>query len=109
MPYEEDMVATVKAFISERDPAKRVELAKAYQKTYTENVDAVGLVVYPGALILNKRFSNVPTGTPILMFNWAEDNVIRERMFVAADKQLGQELHPNTLPGAPGAAGPMSK
>ena len=41
-------------------------------------------------------------------YNWAEDNIIRERVFVAADKQLGIELHPNTLPGAPGDAGPMS-
>ena len=108
LPYEEEMVATVKAFIGERDAAKRVELAKTFQKLYTENLDGIGLTAYPGALIVNKRFSNIPAGAPIFMYNWAEDNIVRERVFVAADKQIGAELHPNTLPGAPGDAGPMS-
>jgi peptide/nickel transport system substrate-binding protein len=108
LPHEEELVATVNAFIAERDPAKRVELAKTYQKVYTENLDGIGLVAYPGALIINKRFSNIPAGAPIFMYNWAEDNIIRERVFVAADKQIGAELHPNTLPGAPGSAGPMA-
>jgi peptide/nickel transport system substrate-binding protein len=108
LPHEEELVATVNAFIAERDPAKRVELAKAYQKVYTENLDGIGLVAYPGALIINKRFSNIPAGAPIFMYNWAEDNIIRERVFVAADKQIGAELHPNTLPGAPGSAGPVT-
>ena len=105
LPYEEEMVANVNAFISERDPAKRVELAKTYQKLYTENLDGIGLVAYPGALIINKRYSNVPAGTPIFMYNWAEDNIIRERLWVAADKQIDAELHPDTLPGKPGEAG----
>ncbi len=39
------------------------------------------------------------------MYNWAEDNIIRERVFVPADKQIDAELHPNTLPGAPGVGG----
>ena len=42
------------------------------------------------------------------MYTWAEDNIIRERVFVAAYKQIGAELHPNTLPDVPGDAGPMS-
>lgn len=108
LPHEEAMVATVTAFISERDAAKRVELAKTYQTAYTENLDGIGLVAYPGALIINKRFSNIPAGAPIFMYNWAEDNIIRERVFVAAYKQIGAELHPNTLPDVPGDAGPMS-
>jgi peptide/nickel transport system substrate-binding protein len=41
------------------------------------------------------------------MFNWAEDNIIRERVFVPEDKQGDYELHPETLPGAPGGAGPV--
>ena len=40
------------------------------------------------------------------MYNWAEDNIIRERVFVPTDKQLaGAELFPNELPGKPGEAG----
>jgi peptide/nickel transport system substrate-binding protein len=108
LPFEEEMVSTINAFSGERDPAARVELAKAYQKLYTENLYGIGLTAYPGALIINKRFSNIPAGAPIFMYNWAEDNIIRERVFVAADKQIGAELHPQTLPGAPGDAGPMT-
>jgi peptide/nickel transport system substrate-binding protein len=108
LPFEEEMVKVVNAFISSRDPAERVELMKQYQKLYTENVYTFGLTAYPGALIINKRFSNIPAGAPIYMYNWAEDNIIRERVWVAADKQIGAELHPNTLPGALGDAGPMS-
>ena len=108
LPYEEEMVKTVNAFIAERDTAKRVELAKAYQKLYTENLDGIGLVAYPGALIINKRFANIPAGAPIFMYNWAEDNIMRERVYVPTDKQIGAELHPNTLPGAPGSAGPVT-
>ena len=60
---------------------------KQYQKLFTENVNAIGLTQYPGALIINKRFANIPPGAPIFMFNWAEDNIIRERVYVPTDKQ----------------------
>jgi peptide/nickel transport system substrate-binding protein len=36
------------------------------------------------------------------MYNWAEDNIIRERVWVAADKQADHQLHPDTLPGVMG-------
>lgn len=108
LPYEEEMAATVNAFIATADATERTELMKTYQKLYTENVNAIGLTQYPGALIINKRFANIPAGAPIFMFNWAEDNIIRERVFVPADQQQGYELHPNTLPGEPGSAGAVS-
>lgn len=109
LPFEKDMVDVVNKFISETDPAKRVDLMKQYQKLYTENVYTVGLTQYPGALIINKRFANIPAGAPIFMFNWAEDNIIRERVFVPKDKQQNLELHPKTLPGAPGVGnGPVN-
>ena len=109
LPFEKDMVDVVNKFISETDNAKRAELMKQYQKLYTENVYTIGLTQYPGALIINKRFANIPPGAPIFMFNWAEDNIIRERVFVPKDKQQNYELHPKTLPGAPGLGnGPVS-
>jgi len=38
-----------------------------------------------------------------------EDNIIRERVFVPTDKQQNLELHPKTLPGAPGVGnGPVN-
>lgn len=108
MDYEKQMVDVVNKFIGSRDSAERVELAKQYQNLYTTNLDGIGLTAYPGALIINKRFANIPAGAPIFMYAWAEDNIIRERVYVPTDKQIGAELHPNMLPGAPGAAGPVA-
>jgi len=108
LDYEKDMVDTVNKFIATRDAAERSELMKHYQNVYTTNLDGIGLTAYPGALIINKRFANIPAGAPIFMYNWAEDNIIRERVFVPADKQIDAELHPDMLPGAPGSAGPVA-
>jgi len=109
LPWEQQMVDVVNKFIATQDSAARVDLMKQYQKLYTENVNAIGLTQYPGALIINKRFANIPAGAPINMFNWAEDNIIRERVFVPTDKQQTFELHPKTLPGEPGLdKGPVS-
>jgi len=108
LDYEKDMVDTVNKFIATRDAAERAELMKHYQNVYTANLDGIGLTAYPGALIVNKRFANIPAGAPIFMYNWAEDNIIRERVFVPADKQIDAELHPDMLPGAPGSAGPIA-
>ena len=109
LPFEKNLVDVVNNFVAEQDPAKRADLMKQYQKIYTENAYAIGLTQYPGALIINKRFANIPAGAPIFMFNWAEDNIIRERVFVAKDKQQNYELYPKTLPGAPGVGnGPVS-
>ncbi|MEI6799521.1 MAG: ABC transporter substrate-binding protein [Pseudomonadota bacterium] len=108
LDYEKDMVDTVNKFIATRDATERSELMKHYQNVYTTNLDGIGLTAYPGALIVNKRFANIPAGAPIFMYNWAEDNIIRERVFVPADKQIDAELHPDMLPGAPGSAGPVA-
>lgn len=105
LPWEQAMVDTVNAFIATRDADERVELMKQYQQLHTENLYSVGLTAYPGALIINKRFANIPAGAPIFMYNWAEDNIIRERVYVPADQQQDYELHPNTLPSSDG---PMS-
>ena len=107
LPWEQEMADVVNAFIASRDADERAELMKQYQKLYTTNLPGIGLTQYPGALIINKRFSNIPSGAPIFMFNWAEDNIIRERVYVAADKQQDHQVHPEMLPGAPGADGPM--
>ncbi len=108
LPYEKELADIVNKFRTSQDNDERVALMKQYQKTATEHVDTVGLTEYPGALIINKRFSNIPAGTPIMMFNWAEDSVIRERLWVAADKQGKYELFPQQLPGKPGDKGPIN-
>ncbi|MER9170443.1 ABC transporter substrate-binding protein [Mesorhizobium australicum] len=107
MPFEKDLVDIVNKFVSSADNNQRASLMRDFQTISTEHVYNVGLTEYPGALIVNKRFSNIPQGTPIFMFNWAEDSIIRERVFVAADKQAKYELFPEELPGKPGDKGPM--
>lgn len=108
MPFEQQLVDIVNKFMTTQDNDERTSLMKQYQKIYTENVNTIGLTEYPGALIINKRFSNIPQGTPIFMFNWAEDAIIRERLFVTADKQGKYELFPQELPGKPGGQGPIN-
>jgi len=108
MPFEQQMVDIVNKFNASQDPAERVDLMKQYQKIYTDNVNTVGLVQYPTALILNKRFANVPKGAPVHLYQYSEDNIIRERIFVPTDKQTGDtELEKDTLPGKPGDPGPV--
>ena len=107
LPFEQELVDTVNAFINTSDAAERTELMKTYQHVFTENVYSVGLTQYPPALIINKRFANIPAGAPAFMYQFAEDNIMRERVYVPTDAQGDYELHPETLPGAPGSAGPM--
>jgi peptide/nickel transport system substrate-binding protein len=103
LPFEQEMVDLVAAYAATQDADERIELIKQYQKVSTENLYAIGLTQYPGALIVNKRFANIPPGAPIFLFNWAEDNIMRERVFVPADKQRPEyQLQPETLPGEPG-------
>ncbi len=108
LDWEVEMVDIINRFLSTSDTEERAQLMRDYQRVYTENVAAAGLTVYPGALIINKRLANIPLGTPINLYNWAEDSIMRERVFVPTEQQQGYELHPETLPGEPGSDGPIS-
>jgi peptide/nickel transport system substrate-binding protein len=109
MPFEQQIVDLVNKFNASLDPAERVELMKQYQKLYTDNVNTVGLVQYPTALILNKRFANVPKGAPVHEYQYSEDTIMRERIYVPLDKQADVELEKDTLPGKPGDPGPVKQ
>jgi len=98
MDFEQKLVDIMNEFRS-ATAERRKELMVDYQKIFTENVYSAGLVNYPGALIINKRFRNVPAGTPILSFQWAEDSALREQMYVPAEEQKDYELFPKTLAG----------
>ena len=98
LPFEKVLADITTRFISENDPGRKADLIREHQKVYTENVYSVGLVTYPGALIINKRIRNVASGTPILLYQWAEDSAVRERMYVPKDLQQNYELYPETLP-----------
>jgi peptide/nickel transport system substrate-binding protein len=66
------------------------------QAILTENIYNIGLVQVPAALLVNKRVRNAHPGTPVFMYEWAEDAVIRERLWVPADLQT-EELLPGTV------------
>jgi len=99
LPYESEMVRLTKAFIATDNKAKRRQLMSRYQLVSTEQVNAVGLIQFPGGLLINKRIANVPPGTPTIMFNWEEYALMRERLFVPKARQSRHELRPGTLPG----------
>jgi peptide/nickel transport system substrate-binding protein len=105
LDFEKTLVDDVNKFTASKDPAERIALMKDYQKVATENVYWAGLTQYPGALIMNKRFANIAPGAPIFMYNWAEDNIIRERVYVPLDKQQKFELYPDKLADVPGGKG----
>ncbi|MBV9247143.1 MAG: ABC transporter substrate-binding protein, partial [Methylobacteriaceae bacterium] len=99
LPFEPKLIDILNKVRVERDTAKRGELLREYDHIFTENIYNVGLFVVPAALIINKRFRDVPAGAPVLAYQWSEDNVIRERMWIRPEDQ-GQapELLPGVLP-----------
>ena len=85
---------------TEPDGAKRAALLNEYNHIFTENVYNVGLVTIPAALIINKRFKDVPAGAPVLAWQWSEDNTLRERLWIAKeDQDQVPELMPGKMPG----------
>ena len=100
MPPEKDMLALVDKIRTERDNDKRNDLFHQFDHVFTQNVETVGLIQYPAALLINKRFKNVPPGAPVYGYGWGEDGIMRERLWVAKDDQgKVPELGPKTLPG----------
>ena len=98
LPFEQELKDLILTFQKTTDPEDKVELMKQYNEIFTSNIYHVGLTVAPGALIVNQRLRNVPEGAPILAYQWAEDSIIRERMWVPAKLQLN-EIFEGTLPG----------
>jgi peptide/nickel transport system substrate-binding protein len=66
------------------------------QTLLSQNYYNIGLIQVPAALLVNKRVKNAHPGTPVFMYEWAEDAVIRERLWVPADQQT-EELLPGTV------------
>ena len=79
------------------DPAEAADAAKTIQNLWTENAYTIGLVQAPAALLINKRIMNAHPGTPVFMFEWAEDGIVRERLWAAQGDQI-KELFPGVIP-----------
>ncbi|KAB0677692.1 ABC transporter substrate-binding protein [Aureimonas leprariae] len=100
LPFETELVAIMRQIQSEPDSGKRNELLRAFNRKQTENVYQFGLVSVPAAILVNKRFRNVPPGTPVVAYGWGEDGSMRERLFVPrAEQGKVPELAAGTLPG----------
>lgn len=100
LPFEKEMIDILGKIRTEPDGAKRAALLNDYNRIFTENVYNVGLVTIPAALIINKRFKDVPAGAPVLAWQWSEDNTLRERLWIAKEDQSQvPELMPGILPG----------
>ena len=95
--WEQEMVDAVNVIQQTWDPAEAAEAASVIQRNWTENVYTIGLIQAPAALLINKRIKNAHPGTPVFMFNWAEDNVVRERLWTPEADQVA-ELLPDTIP-----------
>lgn len=95
-PFETEMVDAWNVINTTWDPVEAADAAKVIQHAWTENAYTIGLIQAPAALLINKRIRNAHPGTPVFMFEWGEDAVIRERLWTPADEQL-EELLPGTI------------
>jgi peptide/nickel transport system substrate-binding protein len=96
-PFEEELIELVQQYCPENDQAKRKELINQYNHVFTENVYDLGVFVGRYGLALTKRFQNVPTGTPVFLYNWVEYSLMYEQVWSPADQQL-EQIRPNTIP-----------
>lgn len=96
LPFEDELAQLTADFNATDDAAVQTDIANRMEQILTENLYNIGLVQVPAALLVNKRIRNAHPGTPVFMYEWAEDAVIRERLWVPADLQM-QEVLPGTL------------
>jgi len=96
MGFEQELADAYAAFVASSEAAVRADIAKTMQALITQNAYSIGTVQIPAALLINKRIKNAHPGTPVFMYEWAEDSVIRERLWTAAADQE-TELFPGTI------------
>lgn len=96
LPFEVELEQAVAAFSATNDASEQADLARKMQKLVTENAYTIGTVQVPAALLVNKRIKNAHPGTPVFMYEWAEDGVIRERLWTPASMQV-DEILPGTV------------
>ena len=90
--WEVEMADAVQLIQETWDAAEAAAAARTIQRLWTENVYTIGLTQAPAALLINKRIRNAHPGTPVFMFEWAEDGVVRERLWAASDEQIDELL-----------------
>jgi peptide/nickel transport system substrate-binding protein len=96
-PFEEELVRIISEFRLEPDSAKRVALMAEYNRIFTENIYAIGVVIGRYGLALAERFENVPVGSPVFLYQWTWGNVQPDQIWVKPENQL-DELYPGRVP-----------
>lgn len=96
LPFEEDLAEAYRTFVATADGAEKIQATRDIQRLITENVYVIGTIQAPAALLVNRRIRNAHPGTPVYMFQWAEDAIIRERLWTPAEQQL-DELMPGKI------------
>ena len=98
LPFEEEIRDLGFAIQASDSLGEIADLAGQIQRVRTENVYTVGLVQTPAALLIHKRIKNAHPGVPVYMYEWAEDGLMRPRLWVAKGDQIDEYL-PGVLPG----------
>ena len=97
LQFEKDMVNAYNRLAASWNPNEVAGAASEILRLWTANVYTVGLVQAPAALLVNKRVKNAHPGVPVFMFEWAEDSLIRERLWTPSGEQI-EELLPGVVP-----------
>jgi len=96
MDFEQGIADAYATFVGTDDTAKKVAAANTMQSLITKNVYSLNTVQIPAAVLINKRVKNAHPGTPVFMYEWAEDSVIRERLWTPVAMQE-TELLPESV------------
>jgi len=96
LPFELDLAKAYEAFVATDDAEAQAGYARDMQRLMTENAYFIGTIQVPAANLVNKRVKNAHPGTPVFMYEWAEDGVVRERLWTPAAMQV-DEILPGTV------------
>jgi len=96
LDFEKEIETAYNEIINTSDASEQAAAAKQMQSLITENAYVIGTIQIPAALLINKRIKNAHPGTPVFMYEWAEDSVIRERLWTALEDQQ-DELLPDAV------------
>lgn len=97
LDFEQDIADAYATYVSTSDVALQAQAMRDLQKAITDNAYVIGTIQVPAALLVNKRVKNAHPGTPVRLYEWAEDGVMRERLYTPSTDQI-DEILPNVIP-----------
>ncbi len=95
--WEQEMVDLINTYCNSQDTAERKELINQYNYLFTLHNYQLGTIIGRKGLALAERFKNVPGGTPPYMYQWVEDAIMSEVIWVPVEDQK-EQVRPNTIP-----------